>query len=156
MTGARQGVDLRYRPEDFEADGALRDVCILDADADDWRRVFVALDSTSWEFHFSWTLSGESRSDLPGVAEVFQRLSDDPDESAKLSIRVGSVWFACYFFDVEEIEFTFDPCDVTDQGSFSCLEQFIRCLGDSTGKRVIVTMETASGHAGLPALLEYP
>lgn len=39
VMGEREGVGMSYRAEDFQADGALRDVCILDASIDDWQRI---------------------------------------------------------------------------------------------------------------------
>lgn len=51
------GIGMRYRSEDFEADGALRDVCILDASITDWRNLLEGLESTDWTVRFAWTLS---------------------------------------------------------------------------------------------------
>ncbi|MEV0265202.1 hypothetical protein AB0I49_28220 [Streptomyces sp. NPDC050617] len=154
MTGEQMGSRLRYRVEDFVFDGSLRDVCILDAEIGDWQRVFDSLESAGWEVSFSWTLLEASDRGLPSAREVFERLEGEPEESASLAVQVGSVWFTSYFFEVDEIEFTFDPSDVVDFEAFTQLEKFICRLGDSTGKRVVVTME-GSDHAAMPSLLEY-
>lgn len=92
---------------------------------------------------------------LDSVPALFDRLAVDGEVSVRLSVRVDDLWFTCYFFDVEEMEFTFDPRDVTDESSFASLRGFMVWLGDTTGKRVVMTMESASDHQGLPALLEH-
>lgn len=56
----------------------------------------------------------------------------------------------CYFFDIDEIEFTFNPADVDGSEPFAHLETFLRWLGESTGRRVVVTMEGAD-HRTMPA-----
>ncbi|WP_329374315.1 hypothetical protein [Streptomyces sp. NBC_01483] len=71
-----------------------------------------------------------------------------------LAIDVGGMWFTCYFFDIKEIEFTFDPADVVDAESFSAVREFVCWLGDSTGREVIVTMER-NDHGSMPRLLHY-
>ncbi|MFE7118883.1 hypothetical protein ACFU99_26045 [Streptomyces sp. NPDC057654] len=154
VTGERMGSRLRYRVEDFVFDGSLRDVCILDAKIEDWQRVFDSVESAGWEVSFSWTLLEVPVGRLPSAGEVFARLEREPEESASLAVQVGNVWFTSYFFEVDEIEFTFDPSDVVDLETFAQLEKFIRRLGDSVGKRVVVTME-GSDHAAMPSLLEY-
>lgn len=152
--GGREGVGMQYRSEDFEVDGALRDVCILDASIDDWRNVLAALNSVDWTVSFNWTLSDSIDSSVPDASELFHRLESNPEESASLAVEVGGIWFTCYFFDVDEIEFTFDPGDVTDLESFTAFEEFVRFLGDSARKRVVVTME-GTDHGAMPALFEY-
>ncbi|MCS0604237.1 hypothetical protein NX794_23915 [Streptomyces sp. LP11] len=88
------------------------------------------------------------------AAAVWSRLEGDPEESANLAIDVDGVWFTCYFFDIEEIEFTFDPSDVIDATSFAPVRAFVTWLGRATGREVIVTME-GTDHAAMPALIRW-
>lgn len=145
---------LRYRPEHFETDGALRDVCVLDATMQDWQRMLDGLSALPWTVIFRWALSDSPADSMPGARELWERLERDPDENATLSLRVGEIWFTCYFFSDDEIEFTFDPADVVDEKSFSSLREFIQWLGDSTRREVIMTME-GSEHESMPKLLSY-
>lgn len=146
---------LRYREADFVVDGALRDVLVFDVVTADWEAALRALRQTGWHTHFAWTLAEVDPLEvLPEADEIFCRLSADADESAALSVRVDDVTFNCYFFDADQIEFTFDPSDVTDAARFSGVERFVRLLGDATGKQAIVTMESTD-HSDLPALLSY-
>jgi len=119
-----------YREEDFVADGALRDVCVLDATIDDWRRMFDGLPAALGRHVLTWTLSGTTESGALDASAVWSRLETDPEESASLAIDVDGVWFTCYFFDLAEIEFTFDPSDVVDDATFAPVCAFVTWLGD--------------------------
>ncbi|EXU61562.1 MULTISPECIES: hypothetical protein [Streptomyces] len=143
-----------YREEDFVADGALRDICILDTTIDDWRRMFDGLHAVPGNHVLTWTLSGATESGVLDPSAVWSRLEQDPEESASLAIDVDGVWFTCYFFDIEEIEFTFDPSDVVDKATFAPVRAFVTWLGTATGREVIVTME-GTDHAAMPALIRW-
>ncbi|MFE9373993.1 hypothetical protein ACFYM2_30045 [Streptomyces sp. NPDC006711] len=146
---------LRYRPEHFEADGALRDVCILNAQPESWQRMIEGFSMAPWRVVFRWTFAeSPDEGSLLDAGEIWRHLEEDQDESASLSVQVGNIWFTCYFFDPDEIEFTFDPADVEDEKSFTAVRDFVRRLGDTTQQEVIVTME-GTDHAAMPALLIY-
>jgi hypothetical protein len=138
----------------FEPDGALRDVCVLDASEEDWSRVIARLFRNSSEVHFSSTLSSVPIGLKSSAGELFSILASNPEESASFSVKIGTVWFSCYFFDSSEIEFTFDPADVENENSFRHVVDFMGEVGEACGKRVIMTMET-SDHRRIPALLEW-
>ncbi|SOB81651.1 hypothetical protein [Streptomyces sp. 1331.2] len=145
---------MHYQREDFLVDGALRDLCILDANVEDWQRIISSLSSSEWEVSFTTTLSEESPGVLANARELFETLAIDGEASATLAILVDGIWFTCYFFDMEEVEFTFDPGDVSDETSFRSVERFMKWLGDTCERRVIMTME-GTDHRSMPALLEY-
>lgn len=121
---------------------------------EDWQRMLSSLSSTGWEVSFATTLAEEPPGLLVNARELFDLLALDGEASARLAIHVEEIWFTCYFFDVEEIEFTFDPEDVSDEASFRSLESFIGWLGDSSRKQVVMTME-GTDHRSMPAILEY-
>ena len=152
--GGMGGDEMRYRSADFQVDGAMRDVCILDAEIQDWQRVLSSLPSLEWVVSFSTTLAEEPANIFENARALFDALGYDREASATLAIQVGGTWFTCYFFEVEEIEFTFDTGDVFDEISFVLLESFMIWLGEACGKRVIMTME-GTDHRSMPALLEY-
>jgi hypothetical protein len=143
-----------YQADDFATDGALRDVCVLDATIDDWRRMFDGLRALPGRHVLTWTLSDTTESGTLDAAAVWSRLEQDPEESASLAIDIDGVWFTCYFFDIEEIEFTFDPSDVVDEAAFGPVRSFVTWLGTATGREVIVTME-GTDHAAMPALIRW-
>ncbi|MFI6056382.1 hypothetical protein ACIBCO_40800 [Streptomyces violascens] len=146
---------LQYRPEHFEADGALRDVCILNAQPEAWQRMIEGLSAAPWRVVFQWTFAeSPAEGTLLDAREIWGHLEEDQDESASLSVQVENIWFTCYFFDPGEIEFTFDPADIEDEKSFTAVREFVRRLGDATQQEVIVTME-GTDHATMPALLMY-
>lgn len=148
------GAEPAYRKEDFVADGALRDLCVLDTTIEDWRRLFDALPTAPGPHVLTWSLSDTTESGALDASAVWSRLEQDPEESASLAIDVDGVWFTCYFFDIEEIEFTFDPSDVVDEATFAPVRAFVTWLGTSVGREVIVTME-GTDHAAMPALIRW-
>ncbi|WP_217209323.1 hypothetical protein [Streptomyces sp. AC550_RSS872] len=154
----KRGVPLADE-EIFEADGALRDVCVLSAEAGDWDRVISALREPEaaepqWEVEFSTTHPLGDALLHSGAAALFAALERSGD-SASLSVRIDGIWFTSYFFDWSEIEFTFDPVDVVGPPEVEVVEDFMRRVGDACGRRVVMTMETSTHHEGLPALFEY-
>lgn len=145
---------MHYKAEDFEIDGALRDICIFDTSVRDWELLIAALSRSGWETRFRLTLPEGEAEVLEDVSELFDRLAVDGEISAAMSVRVGEVVFSSYFFDPERVEFTFDPRDVRGEASFGSLEKFMTWLGGVTGKRVVMTMESVDQRL-LPPLLEY-
>ncbi|MGF0176108.1 hypothetical protein ACQF36_38370 [Streptomyces sp. Marseille-Q5077] len=146
---------LPYDSELFVVDGALRDVCVLEAEVEDWGRVVRDLVASDWVVEFSTTHPRGEELLRSGASELFGALEQSGEDSATLAVRVDRIWFTSYFFDRSEIEFTFDPRDVVDQSGFAAVESFMKTIGDACGKPVVMTMESSTDHAGLPALLEY-
>jgi hypothetical protein len=145
---------MRYRSDHFVVDGALRDIVVLDANIEDWQRLLSSLASSEWEVSLTADLPVESQEALLDAQRLFVELAFDDNASASLAIRVDDILFRCYFFQPDEIEFTFNPIEVPDETSFEAVVRFMTWLGDLCGKRVIMTMETLH-HATIPALLDY-
>jgi hypothetical protein len=142
-------IEPAYRAEDFVADGALRDVCVLDTTIDDRRRMFDGLPAVPGNHVLTWTLSGTTEGGALDASVVWSRREQEPEESASLAIDIDGVWFTCYFFDIEEIKFTFDPSGVVDEAVFAPVHAFVTWLGTATGREVIVTME-GTDHVYVP------
>jgi hypothetical protein len=140
-----------YRPEQYVADGSLRDVCVLDVDIPDWDRLLDSIETSGWEHSLDVTTS-EPLSKTSGSA-IFERLQSEDEASARLAVRAGDTWLTCYFFDPSEIEFSFDPSEISDQADFEALKEFMTWLAAVCRKPAIMTMETTD-HRTIPALLE--
>ena len=121
---------------DFEHDGSLRDVYILDTSLDDWASVWAALlvDPNAMSF----TVDGEARTPPLDVAEAF-RLR--PDHAICASYALGKQRLNCHFFEKEEVEFDLDPRDVDSLAEADRLTQFLTVLGRATSKEVRLTPE---------------
>jgi hypothetical protein len=141
-----------YRPGDFAVDGSLRDVCVLDVGISEWQSLIRALAATSWGHTLELTASEPIAE--PSAEAIFDRLRSDEGASARLAVRVGPVWFTSYFFDPSEIEFSFDPADISSETDFRSLKEFMTWLATVLHKRVIMTMESSTEHRTIPALLE--
>ncbi len=141
-----------YRQEDFQADGSLRDVCVLGADLPAWERLVRAVTNAPWDRQFEVNGGPYPLEDF-SVRGLFASKEEGADVSARLGIRVGAIWFDSFFFDVGEIEFSFDPSELASGEHFGSLEQFMIWLAEACDRRVVVTMETTH-HDDIPPLLE--
>ena len=65
----------------------------------------------------------------------------ESETDSLLSFYVGPIQLACHFFSAVEIEFDFDPRQVSGETEIEQLDRFMRLLGDATGKQVILTQE---------------
>jgi hypothetical protein len=140
-----------YDPALFEVDGSLRDVYISNVGIPEWDALLLALQGSNWEYALELVPSGSVAE--RSASDVFRRLASDEDASARLAIRVGSVWFTSHFVDRSEIEFSFDPSEVAGEPEFNSLQEFMNWLARVCKRRVIMTMETTD-HRDIPALLE--
>lgn len=141
-----------FRAEDFEADGSLRDVCVLGTDLATWESLIQAVKNSRWDHQIE--INGEAcLLDDFSVRSFFAARDEGVDTSARLGIRVGCLWFDCFFFDVKEIEFSFDPDEIAGGEHFGSLQEFMIWLAVVCGLRVVLTMETTR-HEDIPPLLE--
>lgn len=135
----------------FDVDGSLRDVCVLDADIEDWHMMLRALGESCWN-HSLDTGSADPINGRSAEA-IFSYLNSTEDSSVRLNIIVSSIHFTCHFFDISEIEFSFDPSEIGNDIDFMALRDFMKWLARVCDKRVILTMETTD-HRSIPPLIE--
>jgi hypothetical protein len=121
----------------FSADGALRDIHVLDTTLEDWQRF--------WR----WLLAGgikttfnvdAVRSSAPDDVQYAFRLR--PAQSPCCLLDWYGIELACHFFCAEEIEFDLVPSEVT-AATWPYLLQFLVQVGDLLGKPIRLTDENA-------------
>jgi hypothetical protein len=125
--------------QDFVSDGSLRDIYVLDTSFTDWDRLFAAIASS--DFSWSYRCAGSLAALPAGFARFFtNRTPVDPSPTLSLWLT-DAFEVNCYFFCVDEIEFSFDPAAVVGQRELDRLFEFIRKLGCALKKRVLVAPE---------------
>lgn len=130
-------LDWPKHEADFERDGSLRDIYVLDTTADDWRAMVAMILAGNYAATLSHHDEAGSR---PAVAEdVFV----GPGQW-HMTLRVGGVPLFCNFFTPDEIELSLDPKDVTAE-TLPALLAFLVDLGEATGKRAELTPENCPG-----------
>lgn len=127
----------RIAPE-FQYDGSLRDIYILDTSQEDWARVWAFLSTDPCRLSFS--VDSATVTPPADVIEVF-RLSRD--HSLCASYALGKQRLNCHCFIEEEVELDLDPRDVDGPAEAERLEQFLADLGRATSKEVRLTPENA-------------
>ncbi|AZO47963.1 MAG: hypothetical protein EOS58_18635 [Mesorhizobium sp.] len=119
---------------DFAWDGSWRDIYVLNTSEADWQRVWDIL--REWSPPANFSVSGNIESMLLGVEAALES-----ETASLLSFYVGPIQLACHFFSTVEIEFDFDPRQVSGIPEVEQLEGFMRLLGDAIEKQVILTQE---------------
>ena len=122
--------------EDFERDGALRDVYVLNTSEADWDKFIIFLKSFNAELKFS--LDGREQALPRFSSEIFAKRSE---EAPLLSFTYGGVVFTCHFFNDKEIELSFDPIEVGSEATFLELVRFLSEFGEALNKEVLLTHE---------------
>lgn len=134
---------------EFEWDGSLRDLYVLETDRETWQKALDFLRTSAYPL--SYFVDGEG-AELPAeVAAIFSRRSAT---SPLLSVDVYGIHINCHFFVEEQIEFDVDPREVNDEARFGHLCEFIQRLGQNLGRSVILTPET-SGHEEQEVIIRY-
>jgi hypothetical protein len=120
---------------DFEPDGALRDIYVIEADAGVWDRAFEFL-LKDGSAHYS---VDDAEAPLPASAADALRVW--PQHSPLLVVDRDDIEYACHFFSADRVELDFWPEDVQGAAEFEALERFVIGLGRVTGRVVLVTFE---------------
>jgi hypothetical protein len=122
---------------DFEWDGSLRDIYVRSATLEDWSAVYCVLKkSPEVEFRFD----GEAAALPEDIGDLFAARAK---KTPMLSVKIGSVTAVFHFFTEEEVECDIDPRDVKSQADLDSVLAFLKEIGDSVGKPVLLTHENA-------------
>lgn len=125
---------------DFEPDGALRDIYVHGTSIDHWRTLF---DMLRRDYDLEFFVDSTGREIPIAVDEAFA-IRDTA--SPMLRFRIGGIVIVCHFFTTDEIEFDVDPREVTSQAALDELLGFLRRVGDTVGRAVILTYESDERH----------
>ena len=127
-----------------EDDGALSDIYVLEATADDWQRVVEAT-TARWPSSYE-----EDAQPVPLPDEVDVVFGRAASRTCLLRIEVTPlISLNAHFFSSEEVEFDLDPRAVRDRADLDALTEFIRTVGRTLDRPVYIGIE------GLPRPLEY-
>ena len=120
----------------FVVDGSWRDIYVVNTTEMDWQRVWEKL--LSWEprpvFHNNGAV-------LPLPTRATEVFASRETSSPSLMIIVGGARVNCHFFTVEEIEFDIDPREIIGPDEALAIADFMKLLGETTAKDVILTPE---------------
>ncbi len=119
---------------DFDWDGSLRDIYVLETSVLDWQKLFDFLKSSDYTFAYQLYELEE----LPGSIEIF---GERRENKGLLCVDAGDVTLNCHFFCREIIEFDLDPREVKGEEQANFVFDFMRQLGRALNKEVILTPE---------------
>jgi len=120
--------------DEFVWEGSWRDICVPDASLDTWRAVVDAARDCESRFE-----AGDGGPKFPTeIAAVFDHASGS---RPLWCISAGRVRLHCHFFDLSEIEFDFDPRQVTGQLELDAVLRFMGVVARSSGRCALMTPE---------------
>jgi hypothetical protein len=126
--------------EDFRWDGSLRDIYVTPASLTDWRTVYPVLrDYPDVEYSVDHIVQQPP-------ATVEQVFAVRPLVGPMLRFRVGRTLVVFHFFSHDEIECDIDPREVVSQSDLDALLGFVRLLGDTVHRLVMLTPENGREH----------
>lgn len=121
---------------EFLWDGSWRDICVRDAQFDDWQVAIQAILASGLRTTF---LVDGSNVPLPtDVTHVFEKRRE---ATVLLTVIMRAVQLNCHFFDEAEIEFDLDPRQVTAQAELDDILAFMTLLAVTTQKPAVMTPE---------------
>ena len=123
---------------DFEADGSLRDIYVLETTALDQDRFLAAL--AGWGYGLSYTEDGEAATMPAGFAAFAARMKV---AAVRLAIDLGEVVVHFHPFDASEIELDIDPRQVRGEPELAEVCGLMRRLGQCLGREVRLTPESS-------------
>jgi hypothetical protein len=130
----------------FAVDGSWRDLYILDTTLADWQRLLDFLATSGYPTRLT---DGGRATSLPKKADDIPWATTD--DFAMLEVDIGGPVLNCHFFSEEEIEFDFDPSEVTSPAHLAALVVFMQRVSSKMKKPIRLSPENASD----VALLEY-
>ena len=125
---------------EFEPDGALRDIYVLDTTIKHWQILFDVLRAT---YTLEYSVDHTVRPVPATVEEVFNNRNT---VSPLLKFHVGGILVACHFFTTTAIEFDICPRQVTSEVVLHELLGLLQLVGDTLGKAVIMSNEFDEQH----------
>lgn len=129
-------MDWQQVKAEFEWDGSLRDLYVLNTDTEVWQKVIEFIRTSEYPYRFE--MDGEE-SPLPAdVAALFEMRAE---VGVLLSLDVHGITINCYFFVEDEVEFDIDPREIDGEVKLQALIGFMRRIGRATGRAVRLTPE---------------
>jgi len=122
--------------EEFEMDGALRDIYVVGATVEDWQKVLDELRDCT-----PTVLVNDVPADVPLLAEVIARRAG-PQRIA-VQYYCEPLDLMLHFWGDDAAEFSFWPDAIGDEAGLAALLDFMRRLGRAVGKPVLVTPENS-------------
>ena len=120
----------------FAWEGSLIDMYVLDTTLEDWQRLLDFLLASPYALRYSRDGATEP---LPDRIEVI--FAERSVANVALFIDESQLSLNCHFFAPDEIEFDLNPRAIDGQPRLVRMLDFMRALGSTLGKEIILTPE---------------
>lgn len=123
---------------EFEFDGSLRDIYVLDTTIDDWEQIINLAHSGTYKIKYA--VNGDEFPLPQHASTIFAR---QDGVNVMLSLCVGTATLNCHFFTAEEIEFDLDPREIRTKSQANEILAFMSHIGRTLNKSVVMTAENS-------------
>lgn len=127
----------------FDFNETWRSVFIAETELKTWKTLLEFLGEQKYSMRF--TVNDSEQPLSTNAWQIFQ--DQKKDLMPLLTVDVGGVKLSCHFFDQNEIEFDFDPREVTDETKALAILEFMSEIGMELDKDVFLTEEDAEEDA---------
>lgn len=121
---------------EFDWDGSLRDIYVLDTSSKDWAVLLAEI--PLWGYKVSGDSEGKT-CPIPVSFDEVRKITEVA--SLVLSINLVGILVNTHFYHDAFIEFDIDPREINSQDDLDKLLEFIQRIGRNLGRRVILTPE---------------
>lgn len=134
-------MDWEIIKKEFEFDGSLLDIYILNTTLHDWKEIVNYLNkSPEYKTELIIKYLKPNLEEL-NLSDIEKLLKSIDSYNWHIKIFRQNININCYGFEINEIEFNIDPREVTNQNSFNILLDFIKNISVISGKEVVLTPE---------------
>jgi hypothetical protein len=134
----RVGVSWGAVAEQFEIDGSLKDIYVLDTSAVEWQLLLELIRSRGWRCAYSEDALPKP---LPSAAEAL--------DTQQLRATMLAFWpggdleVHAHFFTADQIELDLDPRTIQDQKGLDSVVRLLRAIGKGLDRSVVLTWENS-------------
>ena len=126
----------------YEADGSWRDIYVLDATREDWKK---CVDFVNANYRVAFNHQIEEHRDQIDFATVLEFWDSCEEALMPFSaVFVGEMIIKCHFFVDDEIENDVDPSEVDSCAAHLQLMAYMTGFSQALGKEVVLTGENYS------------
>jgi hypothetical protein len=140
----RQGV--------YEVDGSWRDLCVLDANREDWAKWIAYVNQ-----HYPVKWAAEDYGDGETLTAIEAGYIDQRWQAGAWgSVFLEQVQLNCHFFQESEIENDIDPSEIVSMEDHERLMAYAVAISMTLGKEVVLTAESFHEDEGVSIRINGP
>ena len=131
----------KIKKEIYYSDGSLRDIYVLDTNADNWSE-WISYINENYKVRFTY-FDSEGNKILKEkiIFEELLKYWKSFEYSLDAEFVINEIIFKCYFFSEDEIEIDFWPSEVNSLEQHNSIIEYMKSISKLLKKEIILTPE---------------